>query len=115
MPNLRPAALAMLVVLLLAPLAVFFTSTGAASAWCGAWTLLFCWFLFSKQDHASRGLWLIVGTVAIAVIGKVLLKQYIPQDILEALSQMFMLVGGGVGGNFLSSGIQKSEAVAKKG
>jgi hypothetical protein len=89
----------------------FGMATSLTAAWMFAWIVLFAWFTFSKADFATRGLVLIGGSILFAVIGRMLLVRRENEQVLEALSQAFLIVGGGVGGNFLAySMLPKREA-----
>jgi len=99
---LRPAAILVLL-FSLSPLALLYFGTLTITAiWCWAWLALFAWFAFSQSDLDTRGLGLVIGSVFIAVIGKAYLKGKEEEAILEAISQVFLVTGGGVGGNFLA-------------
>jgi hypothetical protein len=103
----RPAAIIVLL-FALSPIALlYFFNLPATSIWCWAWLILFAWFAFSSADLETRGMGLIVGSVFIAIIGKSYLKSKESDDLLEAISQVFLVTGGGVGGNFLAHAMLK--------
>lgn len=63
---------------------------------------LWAWFVHSKRDELDRGLVFLVGSVLIATIGKALVKSAEHPDVVEMIYQMLLLIGGGVGGNFMA-------------
>ena len=48
---------------------------------------------------------LIVGSVAIAFVGRMFMKDTMSADVQEMLFQLFLITGGGVGGNFMAHGL----------
>ena len=56
---------------------------------------------------------MIVGSVFVAIIGKSYLKGKESDDLLEAISQVFLVTGGGVGGNFLAHAMLKKACPSK--
>jgi len=99
---MKPVAI-LLLLFALSPIALlYFGSLNATALWCWAWLALFAWFTLSNSDLDTRGLVLIIGSVFIAIAGNSLLAGKENSDILEMLSQAFLVTGGGVGGNFLA-------------
>ena len=104
---LRPAAVIVLLFMLSPFALLYFSHLPATSIWCWVWLALFAWFAFSRSDLETRGMGLIVGSVFVAIIGKNFLKGKESDDLLEAISQVFLVTGGGVGGNFLAHAMLK--------
>lgn len=95
-------------VVLLSPLAIiFFYGQIYLSLWIWSWFLLFAWFIHTKREYTERGYLFIVGSVAIAVLGKPFIEIHSDDEkiFVEVFTQVFILVGGGVGGNFIAQGL----------
>lgn len=89
---------------ILAPifLTLIYVGLHGAALWCFVWLCLWAWFVNSKQDIFNRGLFFTVFSVLVAFAGRAILKDKEHADILEMLSQTFLIIGGGVGGNFMA-------------
>jgi hypothetical protein len=81
---------------------LYFSNLNGAAIWCWIWSGLWAWFVWSKSDAFTRGLILLVGSAALAIGGRLLLKGKESDDVIDMLSQVILLIGGGVGGNFIS-------------
>lgn len=88
----------------------FSTGMWRTSAWCWIWIVLLGISVTAPLSLEIRGLVLALGSVLIAVGGKRFLIGVEAPDTIEALSQAFIMIGGGLGGNFMSTGILNVEA-----
>lgn len=73
------------------------------------WLCMFAIFIFSKWQLEYRGLFLIATSVGVALLGK---AAFSDQGLIDYLYEFVMLVGGGVGGNFIAAGLLRSERPA---
>ncbi len=78
------------------------TNLSATAWWLGCWIVVWIWFVNSKADLLTRGLWFIMLSVFIAVIGKGLISPKDHKDIIDMIQNIMLLVSGGVGGNFMA-------------
>lgn len=101
------------IIFILSPLLVwYFTNIGRAALWIWAWLILWFVFINAKWDELTKGLLLIVGSCWIAVGGRTLVHEVVP--VLDALQNMMLLIGGGVGGNFIYAFLAKKQAAKLK-
>ena len=99
---LRPTAILVIFFALSPFILIYFGKLTYTAIWCWAWLALFAWFTFSGSDLDFRGLALIIGSVLITIFGKHYLTGKEEESILDVISQVFLVTGGGVGGNFLA-------------
>lgn len=85
------------------------TNIGATAVWCIAWVALSTWFLFSKQDTATRGLWFVTVSVMIAFVGRYIVGASEHELVLDSVQNVMLLIGGGVGGNFMAAGMLEAD------
>jgi len=76
----------------------------AAGLWMWLWIVVWFWFVNSRMGLMERGLWLVASTALIAVYGRFYLMEHELANsvILDSMSQVMLLIGGGVGGNFIA-------------
>lgn len=89
--------------------AMYFGIVKPTAVLCWAWIGLFTWFVFSKSAFDTRGIGLIVGSVFLAIGGEMYLEDQEAPQIVEALKQVFLLIGGSVGGSFLAHAMLEQE------
>ncbi len=70
------------------------------------WLCMLTVFLFVKWQLEFRGLFLVTVSVGVALLGKAAFGQ---DGLIEYMYQFVMLVGGGVGGNFIAAGLLKNQ------
>ena len=70
------------------------------------WLCMFCVFLFSNWALEKRGFFLVAVSIALALIGR---KAFGEQVLSEFFSEFILLIGTGVGGNFVAAGLLKNE------
>ncbi|MFC5550290.1 hypothetical protein [Massilia aerilata] len=97
--NLRIVAWLLLVVILSPLAAWYFSGVGWTALWIYAWLAVWAIFVNAKWDDATKGMFLIVMSSWIAILG----KKYLPEDVsvVEAIQNVMILISGGVGGNFI--------------
>lgn len=84
-------------------LALSFTwASASAGLWALVWLMLVCYFLWSSTEPFTRGLILIGGSVLIAFGGRHLIGSSTGALVLDSLQNMMLLVGSGLGGNFMA-------------
>lgn len=80
----------------------YFTHLFPGAVWLWSWIPLWAWFVHSKRDELDRGLVFLVGSALIATIGKSLIGTAEHQEVVDMIYQLLLLIGGGVGGNFMA-------------
>lgn len=77
----------------------YFSGIGWTALWVYAWLLVWAIFVNAKWDDATKGMFLIVMSSWVAIIG----KKYLPEDasVVDAVQNVMILISGGVGGNFI--------------
>jgi hypothetical protein len=91
------------IIFLLSPLLIlYFTNLFPAALWIWTWAPLWGWFIYSKQGGLERGLIFLIGSVLIATIGKSIVSGAENSDVVEMVYQLILMIGGSVGGNFIS-------------
>lgn len=110
--NLRIAAWVIIVLILSPILAWYFSGISWTALWVYAWLAVWAIFIKAKWDDATKGMFLIVMSSWVAVIG----KTYLPEDasVVEAIQNVMILISGGVGGNFIYAYLSVKKASRKK-
>ncbi len=110
--NLRVAAWILLVLVLSPLLAWYLSGIGWTALWVYAWLVVWAFFINSKWDDATKGMFLIVMSSWVAVIG----KTYLPENasVVEAVQNVMILISGGVGGNFIYAYLAEKKSSGKK-
>lgn len=75
------------------------------------WICILGIFLFAKWPLEYRGIFLVAFSVGVALLGK---AAFGDGGLIEYLYQFVMLVGGGVGGNFIATGLLRSHQAGGK-
>jgi hypothetical protein len=68
------------------------------------WLISFGIFIFCKSSPEYRGLFLVAVSLGIAVIAR---KVFPDETNIDLLADFILLVGGGVGANFITAGLLK--------
>jgi hypothetical protein len=92
-------------------LAYYFSGIGWTALWVYAWLTVWTIFVRAKWDDATRGLFLIIASSWVAIIGKHYLHEN--EQVVDAIQNVMLLVGGGVGGNFLYAYLSKKQKARK--
>ena len=94
----------------------YFGGLPHAAWWCWAWLLLFVVFLFLKIGAFEKGLIFAAGSVLIAVAGQHLAREagQTAPVVLDMLFQTMLLVGGGIGGNFMAHALITGDYAKKR-
>ena len=85
--------------------AVYGSILSPAGALAIFWLCIFGIFLFANWQLEYRGISLITLSAGVALLGK---AAFGDGGLIEHLYQFVMLVGGGVGGNFIAVGLLRS-------
>lgn len=102
----------MLLAVMLSPLLAWYLSgVGWTAIWVYAWLVVWWIFVNAKWDDATKGMFLIVMSSWVAIIGKTCL----PEDaaVVEAVQTVMILISGGVGGNFIYAYLATKKAGSK--
>lgn len=92
----------------LSPIALaYFTSNTATALWCWVWLAIWAIFIHWKTDELTRGLFFIVASVFVAIIGKSMIGCNEHAEVLDMVQNVILLVSGGVGGNFMAAYLLK--------
>lgn len=106
------------IVFLLSPLILlYYTSINATAIWVWIWGVVWFYFVNSKADELTRGLIFIVASVFVAVVGKTMIGHTEQPETIEMVQNVMLLIGGGVGGNFMAAYMLKNHtttSVVKK-
>lgn len=91
------------ILLMLSPILIlYFNNLDPAFYLVWLWLGLWLWFVKSKHDIVIRGLFFVVISVLLAICGQLYLVDKENKHTIEILSQLFLIIGGGVGGNFMA-------------
>lgn len=109
---LRVAAWVLLVFVMSPLLAWYFSGIGWTALWVYAWLAVWAIFINAQWDDATKGMFLIVMSSWVAVVG----KKYLPEDVavVDALQNVMILISGGVGGNFIYAYLANQKASNSK-
>lgn len=110
--NWRLGAWFFLLLILSPLLVVYLSGIGWTALWVYSWLFVWAIFVFTKWDEATKGMFLITASSWVAIIG----KHYLPENesVVEALQNVMLLVGGGVGGNFIYAYLSKKQELKGK-
>jgi predicted membrane protein len=107
---LKPFAKFLLAFMFLVPVAIILSSyRDPTGFWVIGFIVAFVVFLFSNWDHFTRGIWLVASTAVFSAVGIFLVKNGQDKEIVDQLTAFISILGGSVGGNFMSHGILESE------
>lgn len=96
------------VIFAISPFALAYkTSIIATVAWCWVWLMIWAIFMHWKTDELTRGLFFIVASVFIAIVGKSIIGSTEHAEIIDMVQNVMLLVSGGVGGNFMAAYLLK--------
>lgn len=89
-----------LLLVILSPFVVYYASgLTSVAIWVYIWLVVWAVFVNVKWDDASRGIFLIVVSSWVAILGKKFLPANVP--VVDAVQNVILLISGGVGGNFI--------------
>jgi hypothetical protein len=90
---------------------VFLELTTPFWAWLIIWWCVFTIFLHASWRRENRGLFLLVMSAGLAATGIAYCTKVTPEFIwgIEFLAELMVLVGAGVGGNFMAAGYLERE------
>ncbi|WP_044617953.1 hypothetical protein [Gynuella sunshinyii] len=90
---------------------VFLNLTTPFWAWLIIWWCVFTTFLQVSWRRENRGLFLLVMSAGLAALGVAYCKVKNPEFLwgIELLANIMVLVGAGVGGNFMAAGYLERE------
>jgi hypothetical protein len=88
-------------------LIAYYTSIDSTALWCWSWIGAWAIFIHWKTDELTRGLFFIVASTFIAVIGKSIIGTNEHTEVMEMVQNVMLLVSGGVGGNFMAAYLLK--------
>ncbi|MDR0776033.1 MAG: hypothetical protein LBE81_05280 [Azonexus sp.] len=83
-------------------LSIFSLFFGAAIL-CWVWIVIWAIFIHWKTDTLTRGLFFIVASVFIVIVGRSMLEGTEHKEVLDMLQNVILLISGGVGGNFMAA------------
>lgn len=102
----------MIIVGVFSPLwAWYFSQLLPAALWVYAWLVVWAIFVWTKWDDLTKGLVLIVGSCWVAMDGRVWVAESAP--VMDGVQNMMLLIGGGVGGNFIHGYLTKRPVKGK--
>lgn len=103
-----------IIVLAIAAFPYFFiyaTGLERVGYWIYIWLGVFTWFVLSNCEIETKGLMLLVMSLFLAFAGEHLLVtgNADHDSTIHLISQLFVLLGGSLGGNYMSHGMLKRE------